>query len=191
MSSLYFDNNPSSDVNLKKAEILVYYKKGGAIDFKPVGFPPIVDDKPPIIRSKEANSDTIVVDNISSSFYPISMTMWGKDYDISNKFRMVEINDNGTNITTFEVKSDNTISLSIKIGKILSKSNTGNFGVNDTKNYLDSPRDDKTYPNLIGKVIILYDESLSPLTSSSSVKEYQSLIKNTASREMYKYIGIF
>ena len=175
MSSLYFNNNQKPDVNLKKAEILVYYKKGGAIDFKPIGFPNVNNN----IRSKEANIDTIVVDNISSSFYPISMTMWGKDYDISNKFRMVEINDNGINVTTFEVKSNNTISLSIKIGKILSKSNTGNFGVNDTKNYLDSARDDKSYPNLIGKVIILYDEQ-------------SSMINKSESREMYKsYIGIF
>lgn len=106
------------------------------------------------------------------------MTMWGKDYDTSNKFRMVEINDNTTNITTFEVKNDNTISLSIKIGKILSKSNVTNFGVNDTKNYLNSIRDDKSYPNLIGKVIILYDEQ-------------SSMINKSESREMYKsYIGI-
>ena len=83
-------------------------------------------------------------------------------------------------VTTFEVKSNNTISLSIKIGKILSKSNTGNFGVNDTKNYLGSERDDKSYPNLIGKVIILYD-----------AQENQSMINKSESREMYKsYIGI-
>lgn len=176
MSSLYFDNNQKPGVDLKKAEILIYYKKGGAIDYKLIGFPNVNDT----IISKNTTSDNITVDDISNNFYPISMTMWGKDYDISNKFRMAEINDNTNNVTTFEVKSNNTISLSIKIGKILSKSNTGNFGVNDTKNYLDSPRDDKTYPNLIGKVIILYD-----------AQENQSMINKSESREMYKsYIGI-
>ena len=177
MSSLYFNNNQKPEVNLKKAEILIYYKKGGAIDYKLIGFPNVNDT----IISKNTTSDNITVDNISNNFYPISMTMWGKDYDISNKFRMVEINDNATNVTTFEVKNNNTISLSIKIGKILSKSNTGNFGVNDTKNYLDSARDDTSYPNLIGKVIILYDEQTD-----------QSMINKSESREMYKsYIGIF
>ena len=178
MSSLYFNNNQKSEVNLKKAEILVYYKKGGAIDYKLIGFPNVNDT---IIRSKELASETITVNDISNNFYPISMTMWGKDYDISNKFRMVEINDNNTNVTTFEVKNNGTISLSIKIGKILSKSNVTNFGVNDSKNYLDSARDDESYPNLIGKVIILYDE-----------QENQSMINKSETREMYKsYIGIF
>jgi hypothetical protein len=172
--SLYFNNNQISEVNLKKAEILVYYKKGGAIDYKLIGFPNVNDT----IVSKDTATDNITVNNISNNFYPISMTMWGKDYDISNKFRMVEINDNATNVTTFEVKNNDTISLSIKIGKILSKSNVTNFGVSDSKNYLHSARDDKTYPNLIGKVIILYDE--------------QSMINKSESREMYKsYIGIF
>jgi len=90
MSSLYFDNNQKPGVDLKKAEILIYYKKGGAIDYKLIGFPNVNDT----IISKNTTSDNIVVDNISSNFYPISMTMWGKDYDISNKFRMAEINDN-------------------------------------------------------------------------------------------------
>lgn len=177
--SLYFNNNQKPDVNLKKAEILVYYKKGGLIDYKTIGFPNVNES---IIVSKDPLSDNIVVDGISSNFYPISMTMWGKDYDTSNKFRMVEINDNSLNVTTFEVKN-NLISLSIKIGKILSRSNVTNFGVNDTKNYLDSARDDRTYPNLVGKVIILYDD-----------QESQSIINKTDIREMYRresYIGIF
>jgi hypothetical protein len=175
--SLYFNNNSKPNVNLKKAEILVYYKKGGLIDYKTVGFPNLNDT----IISKDPISDNIVVDGISTNFYPISMTMWGKDYDIANKFRMVEINDNNLNVTTFEVKN-NLISLSIKIGKILSRSNVTNFGVNDTKYYLDSARDDKTYPNLIGKVIILYDD-----------QENQSIVNKSEIREMYResYIGIF
>ena len=119
MSSLYFNNNQKADVNLKKAEILVYYGDRGAIHYKTIGFhgelDTISDFKQPIVISpKDAKPiiNGIVVDGISSNFYPISMTAWGKQYD-ENKFRMIELNDNTTNRTEFEVQPDNTIKMII------------------------------------------------------------------------------
>ena len=172
--SLYFDNTSSPNVDLKKAEILLYYKQNGAIAYKYTGFPGPSDNNSQ--KDFTPSQTDIKVDGISSNFYPISMTIWGKQYDTTNnKFRMVEINDNTTNITTFEVKN-NTISLSIPVGKVLSSSNMTNFGVTDNVKYLTIPAN---IPSLISKIIILYDD-----------QQNQSMMNSTGTKEMFKYIGV-
>jgi hypothetical protein len=172
---LYFNNTFNNEVDLKKAEILLYYKQNGAIAYKYTGFPGPTDND--IQKDFSASQSNIIVDNISSNFYPLSMTIWGKQYDgTNNTFRMVEINSNDTNVTTFEVKN-NSISLSISLGgKVLSSSNIKNFGVNDTVKYLTTSTNN---PSLIAKFIILFD-----------VQSNQSMIKNTNTKEMFKYIGV-
>jgi hypothetical protein len=186
MSSLYFNNNQKADVNLKKAEILVYYGDKGAIHYKTIGFPglnTISDFKQPIVISpKDAKiiKAAIFVDGISSNFYPISMTAWGKQYD-ENKFRMIELNDNTTNRTEFEVQPDNTIKMIIETGAVLTLLNIGATTTATGLAKLSTATNNN--PILIGKYIILYDEQTD-----------QSVIKTTSNketyRETYRYIGI-
>jgi hypothetical protein len=183
---LYFNNNQIGTVDLKKAEILVYYGDKGAIHYKTIGFPgvnTISDFKQPIVISpKDAKIiQAIVIDGISSNFYPISMTAWGKQYD-DNKFRMVELNDNSTNRTEFEVQSNNTIKMTIETGAVLRLLNIGANATTATgKARLSTATNNN--PILIGKYIILYDEQTG-----------QSVIKSTVNkenyRESYRYIGI-
>ena len=169
MSSLYFNNNQKQEVNLKKAEILLYYGKSAAGYYRAIGFPGITDMTSPL----PLDTNNIVIKDISSNFYPISMTIWGKQYvsNTINKFRMVELNDNANNRTDFEVQANNKIKLSIATGKSFT---IGNLGVNDTIKYLQNATN--TSPFLIGKIIIIYDD-----------QNDQSMIKNTETQEMYKY----
>jgi len=187
MSSLYFNNIQKPGVDLNKAEILVYYGDKGAIHYKTIGFPgqlmSISDFKQPtVISHKEAKTiiKGIVVDGISSNFYPISITAWGKQYD-ENKFRMIELNDNSTNRTEFEVQSGNTIKMTIETGAVLTLLNIGATTNATGLGKLSTATNNN--PILIGKYIILYDNQTE-----------QSIIKNTVDketyRESYKYIGI-
>ena len=172
MSSLYFDNNPKQEVKLKKAEILLYYGKSAAGYYRAIGFPGITDMTSP----SAIVTNNIVIKDISSNFYPISMTIWGKQYvsnpsNTINKFRMVELNDNANNRTDFEVQANNKISLSIGTGKSFT---IDKLGVNDTIQYLQKATN--TSPFLIGKIIIIYDD-----------QNVQSMIRSTETQEMYKY----
>jgi hypothetical protein len=182
---LYFNNNQKQNVDLKKAEILVYYGDKGAIHYKTIGFPGVntISDfkQPKVISPKDAKIiQAIVVDGISSNFYPISMTAWGKQYD-DNKFRMVELNDNFYNRTDFEVQPNNTIKMTIETGAVLTLSNIGATTTTTGKARLSTATNNN--PILIGKYIILYDEQTG-----------QSVIKSTDNKEnyneSYRYIGI-
>ena len=99
----------------------------------------------------------------------------GKIYDVTtNSFRMVEMNDNTNNITTFEVKNDNLL-LSINTG---SSYNITNYGATDNSRLLSKTEN----LVLLAKIIILYDDQTD-----------QSMIKNTDAIEPYNemmYIGI-
>lgn len=174
MSQLYFNNNQKETVDLKKAEILMYYGTNGAISYQPIGFPNIESK----IISKPAGDSSININGISSNFYPISMTIWGKIYDINtNTFKMVELNDNTNNITTFIVNGDK-INLNIGTGKTM---DITKLGATDEKKLLQNI----TSPVLISKIIILYDD-----------QTQQSMIKKTDAKEPYDdiynkmYIGI-
>jgi len=187
---LYFNNNQKQTVDLKKAEILIYYDDfNNLYSYMPKNFPLSTTSKTPNDkRSSSAKFNVpLTINNISSNFYPISMTIWGKLFDgNSNTFRMVELNDNGNNITAFTVNNDNTISLSIKL-----VNNTIGLGVNETNNNLkNAVATGKTNnnPPLISKIIILYDDP-----SSTTDSDKQSMIKSANVREPYNdmmYIGI-
>jgi hypothetical protein len=198
MSQLYFNNNQKDTVDLKKAEILIYYDEfivppaknvqavEGSYSFMPKNFPFETTTTTPNNEkstSKKFN-EPLTLNKISKTFYPISMTIWGKMYDDNtNTFRMVEMNDNTNNITTFTVNNDNTISLSINL-----VTNTTGLGVTTDKNVLskavETGKTNKN-PPLISKIIILYDDQNS-----------QSIINSTTTKEPYSdmynkmYIGI-
>jgi len=179
MSQLYFDNDQSPNVNLRKAEILMYYGKNGNIYYKPINFPGVPESN--VLKPKETTNE-IIISGISDIFYPISMTMWGKIYtENTNSFKMVELNDNTFNITSFQVNNDK-ISMSIKTGPTM---NIINLGATDNNRLLSKSTD--ANPVLISKIIILYDEILPDETKK---EKKQSMIKKTSTAEPYRYIGI-
>jgi hypothetical protein len=184
---LYFNNVQKETVDLKKAEILIYYDDfNNLYSFMPKNFPFETTTTTPNDKKSPSSKFTVplTLNKISNSFYPISMTIWGKYYDENNNtFRMIELNDNNNNITTFTVNNDNTISLSIRL-----VNNTTGLGVSEKSNALRNAVDNgktERNPPLISKIIILYD-----------VQNSQSMIKSASTKEPYNdmynkmYIGI-
>lgn len=185
---LYFNNVQKETVDLKKAEILIYYddsnNNNSLYSFMPKNFPfETTTTTPNDTKSLPAKFTVpLTLNKISNRFYPISMTIWGKYYDENNNtFRMIELNDNNNNVTTFTVNNDNTISLSIRL-----VNNTTGLGVteknNSLKNAVDKGKTNKN-PPLISKIIILYDDSQSVVKSAGTKEPYNDMYNKM-------YIGI-
>jgi hypothetical protein len=103
-----------------------------------------------VILSDKIESITLQINNLSQTFYPLLITFWGKIYDDcepTNKFKMVSsLRNNTSNITTFILNNDNTMTMQIE--NISLDSSTG-FNTGCSK--------DSSVDKLIAKIIIIYD----------------------------------